>query len=86
MLPTQGETFCHPFVEALFNNIKIVCLDNAISKEICTNNAFFAKKNIISIKDNVIIALNHKTDFNLKLLHRYNSDSEFNKTFALLEK
>lgn len=86
ILPTHGETFCHPFVEAMFNNVKIVCLNNAISREICINNTFFAKKNIISIKDSVIIALKHKTDFNLKLLQRYNSDSEFSKTFALLER
>ena len=50
ILPTQGETFCHPFVEAMFNNIKIVCLDNAISREICVNNTFFEKKILIQLK------------------------------------
>ena len=85
VLPTEGETFCHPFVEAMFNGVKTVCLDNAISREICVYNTFFAKKNINSIKDSIVLALNQKTDLNLKLLQRYDFAHEFKKTFDLIK-
>ena len=82
-LPTEAETFCHPFCEAQIYKKKILCLNNSFSKEICRNNAIYSAKNTKDLSKNISKAiLSKKRIVKGDYLRSYNF--EMNSTFDLI--
>ena len=84
-LPTEAETFCHPFCEAQIYKKKILCLDNAFSKEICKKNAIYSPKKIDDLEKNISLTLSLDKDIlNNTILKHY--QLEMRTTFDLFFK
>lgn len=84
-LPTEAETFCHPFAEAQNLNKFILCLNNSFSKEVCQNNAIYSAKSIRELSKNIKLLINNPDHFQLKKNNLLLSlHEEFDKTFKVI--